>query len=635
MSELIIKNRSLPAEVSDLHILRETLSGTWVVFSLVFLGVIAAAAAYLAFLPPVYRAEALVMIPPQSSDPFNRDVSPPSTELVRSQMEIIQSPTTQDHVIDGLGLDKDAELAGRRAGEGRGAREAARESVARRLDVGSDGRSWVIKIAFESRDPNKAARIANAFATRFIVEQRENKVEAAQAIRDSLVGRLNQLRQSAGAERKAEDFRRQNNLVMLFNSPGDAEASMGVTVASRQASELARTEAEMQGRSVEAQARWAQSLRDPDGTLSSAALSSPVIQNLLIQEAGVRQSLASAQTRRGPDNPEVKQLQNQLQSVTGTLSGELKRIRQSLSADAATARASEAGAARAIARLKAQVGSEMDVQTRYRTLARDAQQKRALFDELAGQVAHTAEHAVAQVPAGVIASFATPPHRPKGKKAALVGGFAVTGGAIIALVAAVMTGLARKRFVSSGQMARATGLPVITSRHPAETTHDAHVLVGRRLVMFAHRRSGGKSRFCVTLLRAPDVAIPESLSWRWAEALAQQGARVAILAEPPGPAPVNRDQFQVLEFASVQEQAESAVDMNEIAAKLWNDVNPVNVLLVEAGAEIAGIPELGAALPDVMTALVADASIRRDQLMRQIRDMRERGVQVDTIIRLT
>jgi uncharacterized protein involved in exopolysaccharide biosynthesis len=635
MSEMIIKHHPPMVDDGDFRVIGEALKGTWIIFAAVFAAMILAAVAYLGLQRSFYRSEALVVIQPQSSDPFSKDNPPPSVELVRSQMEVIQSQSTEDHVIDDLHLDKDPEFNTKKNGDPARVRETVRDNVARRLSVDSDGRSWVIKIAFESHDPAKAARIANAFATRFIAEQGEAKVRAAEAIRSSLAGRLTQLRQSTeAAEQKAEEFRRQNQLVMLFNAPGDIDTSMGVTVASRHASELARTEAELQGRNLEAQAK-AQSLRDPSGALSSAALSSPVIQNLLIQKAGIEQSLASMRSRRGSNNPDVKQLETQLETVTETLSDELQRIRDSFAADASMAQATATGAARAVAGLKSQIDAEMGVQIKYRALTRDAQEQRAFFDELAGQVARTAEHAVAQVPAGVIVSFASPSLKPEGKKGILVAIAMIAVGAVMALAAAVGAGLVRKHFISSAQMARTMGLPVISGPHPADTTHDAHLLVGRRLMALAQRRSVGKARCSVNLLRVPGISVTEPLSWRWAEALSQQGAHVAILAEPYGSAPINSENFQVVEFAPMQQLAESAMDMGDVASKLWRELSPTSVLLVETGAEVRGIPELAAALPDVTTVLIAGSNTARETLRQLIGELRERGIQVDAIIRLT
>jgi uncharacterized protein involved in exopolysaccharide biosynthesis len=635
MSEMIIKHHPPMADDRDFRVIQESLSGTWIVFAAVFLGCILVTAAYFGMQAPIYRSEALVVIQPQSSDPFNKDNAPPSAELVRSQMEIIQSQSTEDHVIEDLGLINDPEFKRKSATDPAKVRQTVRDNVAKGLSVDSDGRSWVIRIGFASRDPDKAARIANAFATRFIAEQGEAKVRAAEAIRNSLSGRLAQLRQSTeAAERKAEDFRQRNQLVMLFNAPGDVDTSMGVTVASRHASELARTEAELQGRNLEAQAR-AQSLQDPAGALSSASLSSPVIQNLLIQKAGIEQSLASMTSRRGSNNPDVKQLETQLQSINGTLSEELQRIRNSFTADASMAQATAAGAAQAVARLKTQIDAEMGVQIRYRALTRDAQEQRSFYDELAGQVARTAEHAVAQVPAGVIVSFASPSLRPEARKSLLMGLFMVVFGGLLALAAAMAAGLVRKHFISSAQMARTMGLPVISGPHPADTTHDAHLLVGRRLMALAQRRSAGKTRCSVNLLRVPGVSVTEPLSWRWAEALSQQGAHVAILAEPDGSAPLDSENFQVVEFAPMQQLAESAMDMGDVATKLWREVSPTTILLVETATNVRGIPELAAALPDVTTVLIAGSTTAREFLKQLILEMRERGVQVDAIIRLT
>ena len=621
---------------NDWAMFRESVTGTRSTFLSVLFLISAIIIAYVALLPNIYRSEALIIMESPQPDTPMRDIVPASAELVRSQLEVIQSNATVDRVIDDLGLVGDPEFSTGPLDNAIKGRLQVRESVARRLDVGSDGRSYAIKIGFESRDAAKAARIANAFAVRFIAGQREVKVRMIETLRSNLIGGLSHLREAAEeAEYRAEQYRSGHKLVILSSPSSDDAGPSGGTIASRQASELSRTQAELLGRSLDATAKWAQARRNPAKPFSGTALSSPLIQNLLGQQATLAEALAAAQTKRGPDNPEVKQLTSQLGATNNSLADELGRIQGSLLADARATHMSESAAADAIARLKREVGAEMGTQARYSVLAQEARQQRALYDELVGQVARATVRAASQLPDGVIASFAAASRRPMGSKPLVVGSLSAFAGLVIASAAAMARGLLRSDFVSAAQMERISGIPVINCEHPAETSPGTHLRVGRRLISFAHARTTTKTSLAISLLRAADLTIPPFLSWRWATALAQQGARVGVLAESDGPLPATGDRVDVIDFVAAQQEAETALDMKELAVRVFGDISALDVLLIEAEAGDRGIPELAATLKNVTVALVVDYTIRRDSLERQTRNLRRRGVRVALLIRLT
>jgi succinoglycan biosynthesis transport protein ExoP len=91
---------------------------------------------------------------------------------------------------------------------------AAVRALAQRLTVRRPERTFIIEIGIASRDPAKAARIANAVAHAFIEVQ---SVLYAQSARDTstvFTARLEGLRhQLLDAERQVEEFKAKNGLV--------------------------------------------------------------------------------------------------------------------------------------------------------------------------------------------------------------------------------------------------------------------------------------------------------------------------------------------------------------------------------------------------------------------------------------
>ena len=94
------------------------------------------------------------------------------------------------------------------------------DRFARQVAVEQAGGSHVIDINFTSRDPEKAARIANGIADTYVNAQVERKRRAAGSAASWLADRLTELQHAVeSAEKAAAEFRATNG---LFNSgPGD------------------------------------------------------------------------------------------------------------------------------------------------------------------------------------------------------------------------------------------------------------------------------------------------------------------------------------------------------------------------------------------------------------------------------
>ncbi|MPT23026.1 MAG: hypothetical protein E2577_08465, partial [Starkeya sp.] len=74
------------------------------------------------------------------------------------------------------------------------------------------GRSYILQISVTSTDPNRAARLANAVADAFIVDQLETRFDAARRASDWLNDRLQKLREALRrSEEAVSQFRTEHN----------------------------------------------------------------------------------------------------------------------------------------------------------------------------------------------------------------------------------------------------------------------------------------------------------------------------------------------------------------------------------------------------------------------------------------
>jgi succinoglycan biosynthesis transport protein ExoP len=152
---------------------------------------------------------------------------------VETQVEILKSENISLAVIRDLRLIEDPEfisggggLLGSALGligglfgdkEASSEFELTRKALAtfdRSRTVKRLGLTYVMEIGYTSSDPEKAARIANAIADSYIVDQLEAKYQSTRRASAWLQDRIKELRtQASSAQRAVVDFKQQNNII--------------------------------------------------------------------------------------------------------------------------------------------------------------------------------------------------------------------------------------------------------------------------------------------------------------------------------------------------------------------------------------------------------------------------------------
>jgi uncharacterized protein involved in exopolysaccharide biosynthesis/Mrp family chromosome partitioning ATPase len=172
---------------------------------------------YLITAVPMFTADAELIVDSKAAAGDAVSVS----TIVESQIAVIKSESLARAVIQELGLAEDPEFA-RKDGLVRGAARSifqllgwsrptadsgairyAMESFKRKLSAERAGVTYIIKITFESADPERAARILNTVAETYVAAQLDAKY--ASSVRDEkwVKDRLNGLSSRASAAQKA------------------------------------------------------------------------------------------------------------------------------------------------------------------------------------------------------------------------------------------------------------------------------------------------------------------------------------------------------------------------------------------------------------------------------------------------
>lgn len=430
---------------------------------------------------PRYVGQAVVMLGvnhdnmAQTNPALTQDV-PVSPEIVRSELDVIQSRTVTDMVIKKLNLANDPEfnptngsfLAKLKAknlspeDQAKRRSDAIEEKVLGNLKADNDGRSFGIHVSFTSHDPNKAALIANTFAEQYLAHQLAVKTQLTQNASQWLESRMAGLKDKVTeSEQAAADFRANNHLITV----GDGAAIDRQTLASQQLGELNSQLVEAKANTYQAEARLraAQTSSGATGAGGAATeiLASPLIQTLRGQEATLQSTEADLLSRYGPLHPKVISVQAQKRDLEAKIADETQKIMGGLSAEVYAARAKQSAIQATINGLVGRVSTEADQKVTLDELDRQADTNRQLYEAFLLRSSQVAEQTTLQVPDATIVAVAKPPlvaAFPK-KKILLIAGLIL--GTIVGFLVAYMIEFLDPTFRSLEQVERSTNLHVI------------------------------------------------------------------------------------------------------------------------------------------------------------------------------
>jgi capsular exopolysaccharide synthesis family protein len=292
-----------------------------------------------------------------------------------------------------------------------------------KLKVSNDGKSRIITIAFQSKNPITAARVANTLADEYIVERLDEKFDATQRANVWLADRLNTLRQEVQVSEDAvEKFRNENGLLRTQNPtvPG----TQGMTLTMQQVSQVSAEAITARTKFLEAQSRLAQlqrsGLANGRGTVEAAlkddnlteVLQSPVIQNLRAQEADAQRRAADLAAQYGDRHPKMINVRAEVAEIREKIRTEVARVVEALKNEVTTQQAREQSLNTMLSKIKADAARNDIAEVQLRDLERQAQANRTLYESFLTQFKQTQTQDSYQQPDADIISRASVPTLP-------------------------------------------------------------------------------------------------------------------------------------------------------------------------------------------------------------------------------
>lgn len=288
------------------------------------------------------------------------------------------------------------------------------------LQVGTEGRSRVIRISYESENRQRAAQIADTVADFYIVAQLDAKFEATQRANEWLNNRLTELRSQVQiAEQAVEAFRKDSGLLR----------GKETTLAAQEVSELSTQLVIERTKRAEAVARLQQVeglVSSPNGIeTATEVLESPLIQNLRQQEATVERRAAELESEFGPRHPRMITVKAEMADLQVKIRSEVNRIIDGLRNEVAVARARVSALSGSLNELKRQMGDLNEADVQLRALEREADANRSLFETFLSRSKETdSQDGFQQADASII-SRATIPDGPSFPRKKMLLAFAI------------------------------------------------------------------------------------------------------------------------------------------------------------------------------------------------------------------
>ena len=380
-------------------------------------------------LSPKYLATAQLYVDPRELQLVDRELTPRAQDVsglsmvVESQARLITSNNVLLQVIRNTNLDRDPEFGGVSknifgvllglfgleipvADPTKVEQMSALDALNRHVTVKKTDRSFIVDIDVWSRDPAKAAMLANALAQAYLTESRNSQATAARRATTDLSGRLMELKDRL---RKAE------NALAVYKAQNNFVGTQDTLISDQQLSASNQRLAAARAATLDAQAKYDQIVASrraaTDNGAIPEALQSPTIANLRSQYAEARKRYAELAGELGPLHPSLRQMEKQVEDLRRTINEEVDRYATSANNDLTRARDYEASLNKALDVQKDQSVQMSQAAVRLRELERDVEASRDVYQAFLKRSRETEEQESLNTSSARIIGEATVPQR--------------------------------------------------------------------------------------------------------------------------------------------------------------------------------------------------------------------------------
>lgn len=365
------------------------------------------ALALLVLIRPQYTATTTLIVDSREEKVLNDAVVAPfrpSSNAIASEAAVIVAPNVLKRVVDKLELAKDPDfevlphtpgLLGtakaqvfmlfgvrpREANTGDGLSDEmieVIETLRKSIEVVPSQYTNLLTVNVTSKDPRKAARIANAVADAYLDQQLEGRYSATRRATDWLKERLDELK--VKLRQSEERYER-------LRADMDLSEKEGTTLEEKQVVRMNEELVLSRARTAEARAKLMsvqQQIKGPtlsDKDLSEIAQSSLITQ-LRTQLAQVTRDEDSLSSRFGYGHPAVVKVRAEKQGLNREIDEEVRRISAVLKSEFEIAKSREASLGESLSAASARAGRQKGEYVRLKELQRESESDKALYEAM-------------------------------------------------------------------------------------------------------------------------------------------------------------------------------------------------------------------------------------------------------------
>ena len=358
---------------------------------------------------PQYTATTALMVDSREERVLNDAiVAPlrPSTNAIASEAAVIVAPSVLKRVVDKLELARDPEFAapprvpgllgtakaqlfmlfGVRPREVDNSSETLSDetieiidALRQSIEVVPSQYTNLLHVNVTSKDPRKAARIANAIADAYLDQQLEGRYSATRRATDWLKERLDE--HKVKLRRSEERFERLKAEMDMVEKEGAA------TLEERQLVRLNEELVQQSARTADARAKYESVLTQADGRIYNDKQLSEIAQSTLIthlrtQLAQVTRDEDSLSSRFGNGHPSVVKVRAEKQGLSREIDGEIRRIVAVLKNEFDIANNRETSLRETLKAGALRASSQRPEYVRLRELQREAESDKALYEAM-------------------------------------------------------------------------------------------------------------------------------------------------------------------------------------------------------------------------------------------------------------
>ena len=320
--------------------------------------------------------------------------------------------------------------------------------------------SQLIRVSFQSYDPDLAAKIANAVAETYIESDLESRYQMTQKASDWLSERLRGLRQKVDASDKAlQQYREKERIV-------DAKG-LTQSGATRQLEDLTKALVDARQRRNEAENKNNQirGMHGPASTYESvpAVIGNQLVGQMRMAEAEAERKLSEFSNRYGKEHPRMIQAQAELRAARENTRRAIETVVAGITKEFEVARANEASVERSLNRSKGEIQDINRKEFQLGILERDVAANKQLYDMFLGRYKETNAAGDLQSTVARVVDPAIPPsgpYKPNKRQIVLIALFA---GLFLAVMLALLLERLDSTLKTSADVENKLGLPVLAS----------------------------------------------------------------------------------------------------------------------------------------------------------------------------